>query len=512
MSILEPERLAATPEGLQALRGLADQALVAAQAGARNKAGPLPAGGPAALARRTRHLLPEVLPEHGTGDAEALVPLARLFSWGSVSLGHPATAAFLQCPALTVAAAADLVASAMNQSVDVWDSGPLAIELEKAVLEELRRLAGLPAGASGVTTPGGSISNLLAVIVARDTTGSAMTGADVTRLGLQSGTRRLRVVCSSEAHISVTRALAAAGLGDAAASVVPACADGRMTASAVAAALADLPPRDAAFLLMATAGTTDLGAIDPLPELADLARERGMWLHVDAAYGAGMLFSPTLKPLFAGIDRADSVTMDLHKMAWQPASSSVLLLRNPDHFAPLQREVAYLNPGDDEEAGYPNRLGRTLETTRRADALKAAAAFRALGKDGMAALVDHCHALAVHARQVVEAHPKLETHYAAVLIRVVFRYLPRRPELADQVNAALRRRLLTEGSVVIGRTERAVGGAKRIHLKLTLINPSATRQDVENLLAKVVSAGEAEEELAERAQRAPRATEPGASR
>jgi L-2,4-diaminobutyrate decarboxylase len=111
----------------------------------------------------------------------------------------------------------------------------------------------------------------------------------------------------------------------------------------------------------------------------------------------------------------------------------------------------------------------------------------------MAELIDHCHAMARHAGDLVAAHPRLEAAAPVVLTRLVFRYLPTRPDLADRVNAGLRRRLLREGSVVIGRTLRETGGAEHVHLKLTLINPVTTRSDVESLIDAVVRAGEAEE-------------------
>ncbi|MDN3260392.1 aminotransferase class V-fold PLP-dependent enzyme [Streptomyces sp. CSDS2] len=493
MAPLDAAALAGSPEGVAALRRLVDEVLRAAQAGARRRGGPVAVGGPAAVAERNSDLLARVLPLEGLSDAEALVPLAEAFAWGSVDLASPSTAAFLQCPPLTVAAAADLVVSTFNQSVDVCDSGPCPIELEKAVFEQLRVLTGLPEGTTGVMTPGGSIANLLAVIIARDVRGSALCGVGLTEEGSQAAPRRLQVVCSRETHVSVDRAIAAAGLGNAAAVVVETGADGRMTAGAVRAALTALPADHVPFALLATAGTTDLGAIDDLPDLAELAHAHGMWFHVDAAYGAGMLFSPRMRPLFTGIEQADSLTLDLHKFAWQPASSSVLMVRDGRHFRPLQREAAYLNPRDDEQAGLPNQLGHTLETTRRADVLKVAASFRYLGRRGMAELIDHCHTMARHAERLVAGHPRLRAAAPVVLTRLVFRHLPRRPELTDQVNAGLRRRLLTRGSAVIGRTTRVVEGAARTHLKLTVINPMTTAQDIENLIAGIVAAGEAEE-------------------
>ncbi|MEU1390026.1 MULTISPECIES: pyridoxal-dependent decarboxylase [unclassified Nonomuraea] len=480
---------AGSDEGLAALDELVGRSLAAVRAGLAERSGPLPTGGPLRVAADPEVLDEAAFPEEGVGDVAALEPLARAFAWGSVDLTHPATAAFLQCPALAVAAAADLVVSALNQSVDVWDSGPFAMELEQRVLRALCDLVGLPEGSAGVMTPGGSISNLLAVVLARDVAGSRLSGRDLSHGGPRESTGRLRVVCSRDSHVSVGRAVAAAGLGEDGAVVAEPDALGVMDVASVKRALAAIPVGDLPCMLIANAGTTDLGAIDRLEELSELAARQGMWFHVDAAYGGGMLVSSRLRGRFAGIERADSVTIDLHKMAWHPASASVLLVRREADFAPLHREAPYLNPADDESAGLPNRLGRTLETTRRADVLKVAAVFRAVGRRGLADLVDRCHDLARYTESLIIARTRLELAAPVSLTRVVFRYLPGRPEQADEVNAALRRRLLNEGRAVLGRTRRG----ERIFLKFTMINPLATERDIDELIAVVEEAGKEEE-------------------
>jgi L-2,4-diaminobutyrate decarboxylase len=154
----------------------------------------------------------------------------------------------------------------------------------------------------------------------------------------------------------------------------------------------------------------------------------------------------------------------------------VFLTRAASALDPLARRVAYLNPADDEDAGYPSLLGHSLRTTRRVDAFKIAVTFRALGRDGLGRLVDACHDLARHAAARVVAHPDLELAAGPVLTTVVFRHRG-----GDAVNAGLRRRLLERGTAVVGRTE--LDGA--VWLKLTLLNPYATTADVDALLGAV---------------------------
>jgi L-2,4-diaminobutyrate decarboxylase len=284
--------------------------------------------------------------------------------------------------------------------------------------------------------------------------------------------------------------------------VVPVAVDRelRLDADALAAALAVATGDGATpVAVVATAGSTDTGAVDPLHRCADLAAEYGAWLHVDAAYGGGALLSDALAPLLDGLARADSVALDWHKLGWQPVAAGVFLVRCGESYASLARRAAYLNPADDEVAGYPSLLGRSLHTTRRADAFKIAVTLRTLGRAGLGRLVDRCHELARAAAGAVRARPELELHGEPVLTTVLFRYLPGDPALradpaaVDRVNAELRRRLLAAGRAVLGRTELPVTGVEaapgRVRLKLTLLNPHTTEAALAELLDQVVQTG-----------------------
>lgn len=309
------------------------------------------------------------------------------------------------------------------------------------------------------------------------------------------------VFCSELAHFSVQRACAALGLGERAVHLVPTDERRRMRPAALAAALDGLGPGRTPLAVVATAGTTDFGSVDPLPELAEIAAGHGTWMHVDAAYGFGALFSERLAGRLAGLELADSITLDLHKTGWQPAATSALLVSETTAFTALDREVAYLNPADDSDAGYDGLLGRSLQTTRRADAVKAAATLLAYGRTGMGRMVDVCHGLARHAERRIIAEPELELVSPAELTTVVFRYRGAgSPGAADRLNGDLRRRLLETGSALIGRTEvRAAGPGSpaRVCLKFTLLNPTATVDDIDGLVDIVLDAGRTCERLVE---------------
>ncbi|UGT63654.1 pyridoxal phosphate-dependent decarboxylase family protein [Nocardia asteroides] len=461
-------------------------AQLAAAVGGRHHGAPLPSGDPLAmLAAVAERLGPERIPESGVGPATALARLAELVAAYGLDLTHPLTAAHLQPPPLTVAVVADALASATNASLDTYDSGPATLAIEQWTINALARLAGFTETAGGVFGPGGSYSNLLALLIARDYT-AAGHGVNTRQDGV-SGLHRPIVLCSRIAHFSVHRACAALGLGEAAAIPVPVDAEHRMIPEALNALLTELGHSHTPVAVVATAGTTDFGSVDPLPALAEITARHGVWLHVDAAYGFGSLFSDRLAGLLTGIERADSITLDLHKVGWQPAAASVLLLADQQRFASLSRSVAYLNPDDDVEAGYGGLLGQTLQTTRRPDVLKVAATFLAYGRNGLGAMLESCHDLAGYAERRITAEPQLELVAPVTLTTVVFRYRCEDLDL-DQVNAELRRRLISSGTALIGRTQVRVGGSgePRTCLKLTLLNPETTERDIDALFDELL--------------------------
>ncbi|GAA1652195.1 pyridoxal-dependent decarboxylase [Kribbella alba] len=452
--------------------------------------GPLPAGLPAEVLRRTTEMLGEArVPSTGVGESAALDLIAGLLDNHGIDLSHPHAAAHLQPPVLQVAVDADALASASNASMDTYDSGPATLAIEQWVVRALARLAGFGPEADGVLTPGGSISNLLAVLIARDSA-AAKVGIDVRRHGID-GLDRPMVFCSELAHFSVQRACAALGLGEDAAVTIASDSDFRMRLDVLEAELAR--PGRTPIAVVATAGTTDYGSIDPIAGIASLAHQHGAWLHVDAAYGFGALFSDRLAPLLAELPVADSVTLDLHKIGWQPAATSMLLVADRNRFASFGRSVDYLNPADDIDSGLDGLLGRSLQTTRRPDAVKVATTLTAYGRTGLGAMLDTCHELAHAAAARVVADSNLELLAPVTLTTVLFRVAGEELAAAelDAVQGEVRRRLLTSGRVLIGRTKVPArnGRPAAVALKLTLLNPNATATDVEELLDQVVATG-----------------------
>ncbi|MFF7646562.1 aminotransferase class V-fold PLP-dependent enzyme [Streptomyces canus] len=458
--------LASGPEGRTALRPLLDTVLDALGEGTRLRGGPLPAGGPGAVADRVRDALGAVLPDEG--DPDALRHLVRALAEGSADPADPFCAAHLHCPPLAVAAAADLAVSVLNPSLDSWDQAPAASELEELltralaneVYAETLRGAGLyrhAAPSRGATSPhrpdalittGGTESNQLALLLARETLGPGV-----------------RLICGENAHHSLPRAAWLLGLPE---PVIVPTPHGTLDPATLDKAL------HGPSVVAATAGTTDAGLIDPLPEIAALCAHRGARLHVDAAYGGGLLFSSRHRAKLTGLSAAGTVTLDLHKLGWQPVAAGLLAVRDAQDLAALTQHADYLNADDDTEAGLPDLLGRSLRTTRRPDILKTAVTLKTLGRTGLGTLVDQVCDLARQFARLVHDHPRFELHEPPTISTVLFRPT----DATDDALAAVRRQLLTDGRAVLGRA-RADG---RLWLKATLLNPTTRPADLADLL------------------------------
>ncbi|MEU0413369.1 aminotransferase class V-fold PLP-dependent enzyme [Streptomyces griseorubiginosus] len=443
------------------LRPLLDTVLEALEEGTRLRGGPLPAGGPSEVAERVRAAVGDVLPDEGA--PEALRHLVRALAEGAADPAHPLCAAHLHCPPLAVAVAADLAVSVLNPSMDSWDQAPAASELEALVTRALANevYAEVFRGAgNGATSPhrpdalittGGTESNQLALLLARETL-----GPDV------------RLVCGENAHHSLPRSAWLLGLP---APVILPTPNGTLDP----AALETLPPGP--LLIAATAGTTDAGLIDPLPEIAALCAHRGARLHIDAAYGGGLLFSARHQPKLTGISAADTVTLDLHKLGWQPVAAGLLAVRDEHDLTALHHRADYLNADDDTEAGLPDLLGRSLRTTRRPDVLKIAVTLKTLGRTGLGRLVDQVCSTAQEFAELIDRHPGFELHAPPTISTVLFR-----PAGAtDDAVAAVRRQLLQDGRAVLGRAR----AANRLWLKVTLLNPTTRPADLAGLLTLV---------------------------
>jgi L-2,4-diaminobutyrate decarboxylase len=428
----------------------------------------------------------DFLPE-AAASPEPIAAILRTIVSNSVNVNHPYTAAHLHCPPLLAALAAEVVTSALNQSMDSFDQAPIATVVEQKMIRWLCGQARLPASAGGTFTTGGSQSNYMGLLLARDAFLHKHWNWSAQKSGLPPDARRLRIFCSDVAHFTVEKAASQLGLGTDAVVRVAVDERFRMNAAAlrdslVAAQSAGLLP----LAIVATAGTTDFGSVDPLPEVALLAKGAGAWLHVDAAYGGALLFSAQNREKLAGIEAADSLSIDFHKLFWQPIPCSTFLLRDTRHFDSIRLYADYLNPELHEDDGIPNLVTTSLLTTRRFDALKLWISFQALGRTQLAAMIDRTIELAEHTARIVRETRHLELICDPQLSTVVFRYVPARADTdSDGLNATLRQRLFDRGLAVIGHTR----VRNRQCLKITCMNPAVTNSQMQELISTIVDQG-----------------------
>jgi L-2,4-diaminobutyrate decarboxylase len=433
---------------------------------------------------------PAFLPDEGAVPDTVFEQLGGFIS-NSLAVSHPNTAAHLHSPPLLAALAAEAVIGALNQSLDSFDQGPVATMLEQKFVQWLTSEAGLPATAGGTFTAGGTQSNFMGLLLARDAFLKSRFQWLAQKQGLPPEAARMRVLCSEVAHFTVEKSAAQLGLGTDAVVRVAVDEAFRMRPESLRRALDGMQDRDLLpFAIVATAGTTDFGSVGPLPEIAGLAKSVGAWLHVDAAYGGALLFSPRHRDKLQGIALADSLSIDFHKLFWQPIPAGAFLLRDAGHFKLFELHADYLNPETHEAQGIPDLVTKSLLTSRRFDVLKPWLSFQLLGRRKLGAMIDRTIALAGCAADAVKRTSPLQLVHGASLSTVVFRYLPAQPGVeSDGLNAALRQRLFDRGIAVIGHTR--VGG--RQCLKLTCMNPAVSDGQMKNLISTIAEHGREQE-------------------
>jgi len=404
----------------------------------------------------------------------------------SVFVGDPNTIAHLHCQPLLSALAAEVVISALNQSMDSFDQAPIATVIEQQMIQWLCREAGFSSSGGGTFTTGGSQSNYMGLLLARDACVNRHWDWSVQKMGLPPKARLLRIFCSDVAHFTVEKSAAQLGLGTEAVVRIEVDEHFRMKPPVLRESLhkavaEGLRP----MAVVATAGTTDFGSVDPLREIADISHEWDAWLHVDAAYGGALLFSAQHRNKISGIEFADSITVDFHKLFWQPIPCSAFLLGEARHFETIKLHADYLNPESHEEGGIPNLVTTSLLTSRRFDALKLWISFQALGREKFGAMIDRIVALAEHAANVIRGMTQLELVCKPQLSTVVFRYVPSKVWDANSFNFELRQASFNEGIAVVGHTR--VRGMQ--WLKFTCMNPATSERQIGALIQAIVERG-----------------------
>jgi glutamate/tyrosine decarboxylase-like PLP-dependent enzyme len=409
-------------------------------------------------------LSPPVAPEaQGLGAGQLLDDARRLME-GAYNPNHPGAIAHLDPPPLAASVLGDLLAAGLNNNLLAEELSPSLSRLERSLCRWLAERIGLPAGSGGVPASGGTLSNLMALVVARHSRGL-------------DGVSEAVVLCSADAHVSLAKATRVMGLAEGALQAIPVDGEGRLDAGQLEQRLRQLALRGLPVIaVVATAGTTVRGAMDPLPEIAALCRAHGLWLHVDGAIGAVYALVDEHRQRLAGLGQADSVTMNPQKLLGITKTSSLLLLARPQA---LQDTFATGLPYMEPLWGSCHGGEVGLQGTRSAEVLKLWLGLRQLGLEGIGAVLEGAIRRRRHLQALLAADGRL------LLLGGRFHLLAFRPigldrGSCDQWSQRTRQELLREG-LMLSRPD--YQGYH--HLKAVLGNPHTLPQHLESLAALV---------------------------
>ncbi|WP_299089429.1 aspartate aminotransferase family protein [uncultured Metabacillus sp.] len=409
----------------------------------------------------------------------------------SLWISNPSAMAHLHCPPLLPSIAAEVLISTLNQSMDSWDQSPSATYVEEEVLQYFIHKIGYGENADGVFTSGGTQSNYMGLLLARNHACQRHFSINVGEHGLPVNAGRLRILCSEHAHFTVQQSAAQLGLGINSVVKVRTTENHQICLKDAQKKVAELHEQDLIpFMIVATAGTTDFGSIDNLTELAKMAHDNHLWLHVDAAYGGALLFSHQYRDLLHDLSEADSITIDFHKLYYQSISCGAFFVKDRKYFHHIAFHADYLNPEEDRKDGIINLVEKSVQTTKRFDALKVLMTFKLIGTDVFGEMIDSTIQLAKDTAELLQCSSQFEVLNEPVINAVLFRYLPDRHVenqlFVDEVNLELQRYFYESGKLIMAKTRQN----GKVYLKFTMLNPLNTLRNMEIQIENIKKIGD----------------------
>jgi len=417
------------------------------------------------------------VPREGEGAAAAYeMFLTHILPYG-IGNTHPRFWGWVMGNGTAEGMLAEMLAAGMNPNVGGFDDS--ATLVEEQVIAWMAELMGMPATTSGLLTTGGTMANLIGLAVGRH----ARAGFDLRGEGLQGGPR-LQVYCSTETHSWLKKAMDLMGMGRAGLRVIGVDRSYRMRADELKQAIdSDRAAGARPVCVVATAGTVNTGATDDLVAIADLCAEEGLWFHVDGAFGAPASWSKRLRERVRGVERADSLAFDLHKLAYMPYDIGCVLVRDPEaHTAAFATGASYLTAMERGPAAGGIRFAdRGIELSRSFRALKAWMSLKSLGVDAITAIIEQNVDQAQYLASLVERSPRLELAADVPLNIVCFRYAG----ADDGQNKEVLMRLQESGVAVPSGT--VLDG--RFAIRVAISNHRSRRDDFDLLVSKVEEIG-----------------------
>lgn len=412
-------------------------------------------------------LLREPMPEEGRDPKAVLDRVERDVLAYRGNVQHPRFFAFVPSPSNPAAVLGDLLTAGANPFVGTWFGGSGPSQLELVTVDWLREACGLPEIGGGLFTSGGSMANLTALAVARHA-----------RFGDRATPPEAVLYTSDQTHSAVARAVRVLGFGSDQLRTVPSDDHFRLTPDALDQAIAaDRAAGRTPFCVVANAGTTNTGAVDPLPALADLCHREDLWLHVDGAYGAAAALSPRARAAMPGLERVDSLALDPHKWLFQPFEIGCVLVRDTD----LLRAAFHVLPEylRDVERGLEevNLGNHGVQLTRSFRALKLWLTFQLFGARALRDAIDRGLDLARETEAILGASRAWEIVTPATLGIVTFRYVREGldADTVDRLHGELVNAMVADGLAAVSST--VLHG--RTVMRMCPINPRTTRGDLE---------------------------------
>ena len=399
----------------------------------------------------------------------------------SMHLHHPHYVGHQVAPPAPVAALSALVSAFLNNGMAVYEMGPVSSVLERTVMQEVARLLGYGSEAGGIMTSGGTLANLTALLAARQ----RQVGGNAWQVGT---TQPLALLVSEEAHYCIDRAAKVMGWGEGGVVKVPTDEHFKLRPDQLEGAYQRARANGRQVIaVVGSACTTSTGSYDPLAALADFCQKHDLWFHVDGAHGAPAAFSPDYRHVVQGLERADSVTIDFHKMMLTPALATGLVFKQEkDSYHTFAQQASYLLT--DDEGEWYNSGKRAFECTKRMMSMQVYSVLRTYGPRIFEENVTHLYGLARTFARMIEARPALQLALSPEANIVCFRYVGDGGEgiALDQRNARIRQAMLEDGRFYIVQTQ--LRG--RLFLRTTLMNVFTTEAMLAQLLDEVEQIGQ----------------------
>ena len=382
------------------------------------------------------------LPEAGTDAATVLEHATSVLVQNSTFNGHPRFYGYITASAAPIGILGDMLAAAINPNVGAWSLSPAATEIERQAVRWVAEFIGFPGTCGGLFVSGGNMANMVCFLAAREAH-ATRAGWDVRTKGVAGEAAKLTVYASAETHTWLQKAADLFGLGTDAIRWIEVDSAQRMRVDRLRERIeADRRAGFRPFLVVGTGGSVATGAVDPLPEIAALSREQGLWFHVDGAYGAPAARVPGAPADLAALGEADSVAVDPHKWLYAPLEAACALVREPEALlAAFSYRPSYYHFNDGAEDPQTNFYEWGPQNSRGFRALKVWLAMRQIGRAGYERLISEDISLARRMYERVDAHPELEALTLALSI-TTFRYIP--PDLAPSLSTADRAKYLND--------------------------------------------------------------------